>query len=81
MKILFLLLFISLSFSNAQKKDPDKILEDAKKTFEKVKVFAGHAPSWSPSRMDAFDRAAGFASGFKADGSVGWGKVCLVGSQ
>jgi len=39
MKILLFLLLISFNFSTAQKKDPDKILEEAKKTFEIVNDY------------------------------------------
>jgi len=39
MKILLFLLLISFNFSTAQKKDPDKILEEAKKTFEQVNDY------------------------------------------
>jgi len=39
MKALIILLIISFNFISAQKKDPDKILEDVKNTFTRVKDY------------------------------------------
>ena len=67
-------------------KETEKIAKEAKeappamkkKVLRRLKLFQGMLKAGYKAGMDVYGCFAGFASRFKANGAVGWRKICFV---